>query len=522
MLSTSEIKWLGESLALYDPLDDTQRNFHKSQANIRWLFGGNQCLRTSQRVLMSDSTTKKLCDIKVGDFILGYSIDTGISSPVNVVHVYNNGNNAIYRTTFTDGDFVDSTLKHIFPVKLVSGRRLWKHTKTHNKVPVYKKELLELVPRLGYSTPRKTRMLQSRHVVFTRGEKLPIASYTLGCLLGDGSLLKSLSFTNKDKCIVDKVMRELDGLYDYLHERKASKAYTYTFRGATKLKNILEQLKLLYKKSGDKFIPDIYKKASVESRMELLAGLIDTDGCKECFVSKSERLASDFAFVIKSLGGRANVTVKRKQCTNNGVWGSYWFVSWYLDIRLPLLLKYKQYPLKKRSVDHTSKVIKSIDFVDYDETGCVEVEHKDHCFVLDNFVVVGNSGKSHTNMIDLAQLVLNIHPFESVSKGVHWAAIESWEQVRDILWEENLKKFIPQHHILNISYGQDKVPRKVFLKNGHVIEFRAFNQGRELFQGRAIDSCHCDEQCHHDFQGIFNEIQARLMAKSGFLSWSMT
>ncbi|KKM85803.1 hypothetical protein LCGC14_1285410 [marine sediment metagenome] len=132
------------------------------------------------------------------------------------------------------------------------------------------------------------------------------------------------------------------------------------------------------------------------------------------------------------------------------------------------------------------------------------------------------SGKSHTNMMDLTQLVLNVHPFKSIPLGLHWVAIESWEQVRDILWEENLKLFIPPHHILNITYGQDRVPRKVFLKNGHTIEFKAFNQGRELFQGRAINSCYCDEQCHHDFQGIFNEIQARLMARSGFLSWSMT
>lgn len=132
------------------------------------------------------------------------------------------------------------------------------------------------------------------------------------------------------------------------------------------------------------------------------------------------------------------------------------------------------------------------------------------------------SGKTHTNMVDLALLVLNLHPTKHVRNGLHWVAIESWEQVRDILWEENLKKFIPSFHIANIRYGQDRVPRKIIFTNGNVIEFKAFNQGRELFQGRAINSCYCDEQCHHDFQGIFNEIQARLLAKDGFLSWSMT
>lgn len=132
------------------------------------------------------------------------------------------------------------------------------------------------------------------------------------------------------------------------------------------------------------------------------------------------------------------------------------------------------------------------------------------------------SSKTYTNMMDLAMLALDVHPFLSTPCGIHWAAIESWEQVRDILWEEYLKSFIPEHQIISVRYGQDKVPRKVFLKNGHLIEFKAFNQGRELFQGRAIDSCHCDEQCHHDFQGIFNEIQARLLAKEGSLAWTMT
>lgn len=134
------------------------------------------------------------------------------------------------------------------------------------------------------------------------------------------------------------------------------------------------------------------------------------------------------------------------------------------------------------------------------------------------------SGKTHTNMVDLAMAALDIHPYRSIlnHEAVYWACTESWEQVRDILWDENLKKCIPVHRIINVQYGQDKVPKKIFLDNGNRIEFKAFNQGRGLFQGRAIDGCYCDEQCRHDFQGIFNEIQARLLARSGFTAWSMT
>jgi len=136
-------------------------------------------------------------------------------------------------------------------------------------------------------------------------------------------------------------------------------------------------------------------------------------------------------------------------------------------------------------------------------------------------VIHHNSGKTYTNMMDLAQLALNIHPFKQ-AKGIHWVGIETWEQVRDILWEQYLQKFIPQHHIIDIRYGQDKVPRKIYLNTGNTIEFKAFNQGRTLFQGRAIKSAHYDEQCLHDFEGILHETQARLITYQGYLSWSMT
>jgi len=131
------------------------------------------------------------------------------------------------------------------------------------------------------------------------------------------------------------------------------------------------------------------------------------------------------------------------------------------------------------------------------------------------------SGKTYNNIMDLAQLVLNVHPYRS-APGVHWVAIETWEQVRDILWEDYLKNMIPAHHIVDIQWGQSRVPRKIILDTNNIIEFKAFNQGRSLFQGRAIQSAHYDEQCLHDFQGIFNETQARLMANKGYLSWSMT
>lgn len=134
------------------------------------------------------------------------------------------------------------------------------------------------------------------------------------------------------------------------------------------------------------------------------------------------------------------------------------------------------------------------------------------------------SSKTYTNMMDLSMFLMDCHPTHYRPKGTHWACIEHWDQVRDILWEEKLQKFMPPNAIApgGIEYGQHKIPKRVFFRNGHRLEFKSFFQGRGSFQGRAVDSIHCDEQCEYDFQGILNEMQARLLDKNGFLSWSMT
>ena len=133
------------------------------------------------------------------------------------------------------------------------------------------------------------------------------------------------------------------------------------------------------------------------------------------------------------------------------------------------------------------------------------------------------SGKSYANMLDLAMVALGVHPYRKTPKNaLYWAATESWEMVRDILWEQYLDKFIPKNRIVHIDWGSGKEPRKIHIDNGNIIQLKAFNQKRVSFQGRAIDGFYGDEQCLHDFMGIFQEVQARLLKKEGFLSWSMT
>lgn len=73
---------------------------------------------------------------------------------------------------------------------------------------------------------------------------------------------------------------------------------------------LLTDLELNDKKSHTKFIPGIYKYNSRHSRIELLRGLLDTDGHIDhgnpVFTSVSERLIDDVIEVSRSLGINCN------------------------------------------------------------------------------------------------------------------------------------------------------------------------------------------------------------------------
>jgi type IV secretory pathway TraG/TraD family ATPase VirD4 len=93
----------------------------------------------------------------------------------------------------------------------------------------------------------------------------------------------------------------------------------------------LKNLGLYGTRAGTKFIPSIYKVASKEDRLWLLAGLMDTDGCLgqlgkyyDC-ISKSRTLANDVCFVARSLGLAAYMKPCFKTWQNGT--GQYYRVS---------------------------------------------------------------------------------------------------------------------------------------------------------------------------------------------------
>ena len=136
------------------------------------------------------------------------------------------------------------------------------------------------------------------------------------------------------------------------------------------------------------------------------------------------------------------------------------------------------------------------------------------------------SGKSESCIgYDLCSFALGIHPYRwTLPESTIWAVANAWPLVGKLLWGEKIKDYLPTCQIKKILWHNraDDIPSEIQLYNGNRIEFKAGEQGRKAFEGRPIDAIYQDEQIKSDAEGIYIEMQARLMDRNGFFAGSMT
>src|SRR5207245_6537543 len=164
-------------------------------------------------------------------------------------------------------------------------------------------------------------------------EALPIDPWVLGALLGEGKLSgTSLIFSTSDAAMLEQLLeRTREGFtlravggYDW-RIVQATGAHRRGIQGVSpnRLMEALRGLGLWGIRSDEKFIPDIYLNASREARLDVLRGLMDTDGWVERwgsarFCSTSERLAGNVAELVRSLGGWCSVRGRRTTYSSRG------------------------------------------------------------------------------------------------------------------------------------------------------------------------------------------------------------
>jgi len=116
------------------------------------------------------------------------------------------------------------------------------------------------------------------------------------------------------------------------------------------------------------------------------------------------------------------------------------------------------------------------------------------------------SGKSELGGYTTAEYLLTRKPPRR--NCPFWVVSKSFEMVGGTAWGEKLKKYLHPRNIKWTTYlnkARDW-PAAVGLKNGWILEFKSWEQGRDAFQARSIGGAWFDEQFPQD---VFLETFAR-------------
>ena len=316
-----------------------------------------------------------------GDLALGDHVIARNGKPTEVIAVMDQGVLDAYRVTLSDGTSVITGPDHDWSV--------YTHDSFAKSKRLFVKTTVEMMHDLHYE--RKTEpnkkpidkyILPLVEPVQYAHADLSVDPYTLGVLLGDGAISRETAyFICDDPEIADLIEKNNP---DYLINRY--KKYSSAGRKHSITPSFMSVLRKLgvAHKSDKKRVPQQYLFASVEQRLELLRGLMDTDGScqpnsRPVFHSYNAGLANDVAELVRSLGGTARVDIYR-----NGT-------EYAVKMRLPfnpfnLARKAKNYVVKewKRSV-------RKIEYVGKEEMRCITVADSESLYAANDYIMTHNS-----------------------------------------------------------------------------------------------------------------------------------
>lgn len=283
---------------------------------------------------------------RVGDLTAGDSVIGSNGMATKVTGVYPRGNLPVYRVSFNDGASV-----------VVDGDHLWSvrsNNEQHRNAPWHTEQTRDLMTRIRDKAGNKIWCIPMvKPISFEKSENLPFDPYIMGVLLGDCRLAHHpTTFTPGDNLVP----------------------------------------------ADERFIPDAYLYASIEDRISLLQGLLDTDGeiRKDYigFSSSSKKLTDGVAFLVESLGGNARRSVQSNPKYKHAGEVRTGKPSYKVTINLPSnicpvrAIREKWAPREKYL---PNRLIASIEPCGEAEVVCISVAADDRLYVTENCIVTHNT-----------------------------------------------------------------------------------------------------------------------------------
>ena len=352
----------------------------------------------------------KMGEIEIGDRVI--SVD---GNSTVVTGIYPQGNIDIWELTFSDGSKVECCSEHLWYTQTEQDRNSRKHIGYLDGKRIrekYQKEgsvktTLEIVETLYDKRNRVNHSIPIVSPVNFTEQKVLIDPYVMGCLLGDGSFRHHLGFTSEDNEIIElitKIIKEDNMVlshktncdYNIISEKIKPKTLK------NKYKDYIEKLGIYGKYSDEKFIPNCYKYNTIENRIKILQGLMDTDGTISkngtfvSYTSTSIGLIQDVKELVQSLGGIAtDHKVKHPFYTYNGE-KKQGKDAYTLTITMngdinPFKLSRKRDLVIPKTKYKPTRYIVAAKLIGKKEAQCITVEHLSHLYITNDYIVTHNT-----------------------------------------------------------------------------------------------------------------------------------
>ena len=263
---------------------------------------------------------------------------------------------------------------------------------------------------------------------------LPVDPYTLGVWLGDGAALQA-TVTMSDVDAAPVRARIEQGGYE-----TKDRTTRYTF-GVSGLKVQLRELGVL----GNKHIPAAYFRGSIQQRLSLLHGLMDTDGNVtkqgQCFLATSSPvLKEQYLELLWGLGIKTGVATSRAML-NGRDYGETYRLGFYHDNVSTLERK------QSRATGY-KKVVRRYISLERAGTGdvqCIEVARGDGLFLAGHALLVTHNTKSEFASYLLPAWFLGKFPHKKVIQTSHTAelAVGFGRKVRNLVDTEVYHDIFP-------------------------------------------------------------------------------
>ncbi len=322
---------------------------------------------------------KKHGDLVVGDYVFGIN-----GLPIKVLATTEKTPSNI-RVELADGSVIYCHENHEWLMfDRSASRRCWRVIET--------KKMLNAKGKIWDNRARF--QLPIKPAISFEDKELLLEPYALGVWLGDGTTGKPvISHAEFD---VEHIM-EIENNFGFTVSNESKHKgtgvmYSYFsdgFRGALGKIGVLK----------NKHIPEIYLRASLEQRLRLLAGIIDTDGYVErdgrervTIVSTVGELADNIVELVRSFGWRVEPFLVGPKLSTSGIQGRKQIVriSFVPDIPIPTKIPRKKiFGLGKKKRVGVRSVV-------YDNRGyvgnCIQVDSEDGIYLIGkNLIPTHNS-----------------------------------------------------------------------------------------------------------------------------------